>query len=123
MAPSDTLASSQRSASELHQEGEIRLIALGDSADRVQFAPDPNDLTGLPGANRIRIFEEASRAGIESVGNRVRWIESCRLKALAGDDAGFLATHSQIEGFDVGGSRAAEVSSANEQGLFDAAFR
>ena len=47
---------------ELHQEGEIRLIALGDSADRVQFAPDPNDLTGLPGANRIRIFEEASGA-------------------------------------------------------------
>jgi len=47
---------------ELHQEGEIRLIALGDSADRVQFAPDPNDLTGLPGANRIRVFEEASRA-------------------------------------------------------------
>lgn len=45
---------------ELHQEKEIRLVALGDSADRVPFAPDPTDLT--PGANRIQIFEEAPRA-------------------------------------------------------------
>jgi hypothetical protein len=47
---------------ELHLGQDIKLTALGDSARRVPFAPDPNDLTGLPGANRICIFEEASRA-------------------------------------------------------------
>ncbi len=47
---------------ELHLDQEIKLTMLGDSAQRVPFAPDPNDLTGLPGANRIRIYEEAARA-------------------------------------------------------------
>lgn len=47
---------------ELHQEGMIRLTALGDSADRIQFSPDPNDVTGLPGANKIRICVEADSA-------------------------------------------------------------
>ena len=47
---------------DLHQEGYIQLTALGDSAERVQFAPDPVDQTGLPGANRIRIVGEVQRA-------------------------------------------------------------
>ncbi len=47
---------------DLHQEGQIQLTALGDSAERVQFAPDPVDQTGLPGANRIRIVGEVQRA-------------------------------------------------------------
>ena len=47
---------------DLHQEGQIQLTALGDSADRVPFAPDPVDQTGLPGANRIRICGEVHRA-------------------------------------------------------------
>jgi hypothetical protein len=47
---------------ELHQEGQIQLTALGDSAERVAFAPDPIDQTGLPGANRIRILGEVQRA-------------------------------------------------------------
>jgi hypothetical protein len=47
---------------DLHQEGQIQLTALGDSAERVPFAPDPVDQTGLPGANRIRIFGEVQRA-------------------------------------------------------------
>ena len=47
---------------DLHQEGHIQLTALGDSAERVQFAPDPVDQTGLPGANRIRIVGEVQRA-------------------------------------------------------------
>jgi hypothetical protein len=47
---------------ELHQEGEIRLTALGDSAERVHFANDPNDLTRLTGADSILIVQEAQRA-------------------------------------------------------------
>ena len=47
---------------DLHQEGQILLTALGDSAERVPFAPDPVDQTGLPGANRIRIVREVQRA-------------------------------------------------------------
>lgn len=47
---------------DLHQEGQIQLTALGDSAERVPFAPDPVDQTGLPGANRIRIVGEVQRA-------------------------------------------------------------
>ena len=47
---------------DLHQEGQIQLTALGDSAERVQFASDPVDQTGLPGANRIRIGGEVQRA-------------------------------------------------------------
>lgn len=47
---------------DLHQEGHIRLTALGDSAERVPFAPDPVDQTGLPGANRLRIVGEVERA-------------------------------------------------------------
>lgn len=47
---------------DLHQEGQIQLTALGDSAERVPFAPDPVDQTGLPGANRIRIVGEVKRA-------------------------------------------------------------
>jgi len=41
-------------------------------------------------------------------------------EALAGDDAVFLATHFPIKGFEVGGSRAAEISGADEQTLLDA---
>jgi len=47
---------------DLHQEGQIQLTALGDSAERVPFAPDPMDQTGLPGANRIRIVGEVQHA-------------------------------------------------------------
>ncbi len=47
---------------DLHQEGHIQLTALGDSAERVPFAPDPVDQTGLPGANRIRIIGEVQHA-------------------------------------------------------------
>ena len=47
---------------DLHEERQIQLIALGDSADRVPFAPDPMDRTGLPGANRIRIIKEVQHA-------------------------------------------------------------
>lgn len=43
---------------DLHQEGQIQLTALGDSAERIPFAPDPVDQTGLPGANKIRIVGE-----------------------------------------------------------------
>lgn len=47
---------------DLHQEGHIHLTSLGDSAERVQFAPDLVDQTGLPGANKIRIVREVERA-------------------------------------------------------------
>lgn len=47
---------------DLHQEAEIQLTALGDSAERVAFAPDPLDQTGLPGANKIRVIGEVHRA-------------------------------------------------------------
>jgi hypothetical protein len=47
---------------ELHQEGEIRLTALGDSAKRIPFANDPNDLTRLTGADSILIVQEAPHA-------------------------------------------------------------
>ena len=44
-------------------------------------------------------------------------------EALAGDDAVFLATHSPIEGFEVSGSRASEVTDATEERLFEALVR
>jgi hypothetical protein len=47
---------------DLHQGGQIELTALGDSAERVRFAPDPVDQTGLPGADRIRILGEVQHA-------------------------------------------------------------
>jgi len=47
---------------ELHQEGAIRLTALGDSAKRVPFAHDANDLTRLTGADSILIVQEAPNA-------------------------------------------------------------
>jgi hypothetical protein len=47
---------------ELHDEGAIRLTALGDSAKRVPFAHDPNDLTRLTGADSILIVQEAPNA-------------------------------------------------------------
>ena len=51
---SRVLSSSVR---DLHLEGEIKLTALGDSAKRVAFPTDPNDLTGLTGADTIQILE------------------------------------------------------------------
>jgi hypothetical protein len=45
------------SVRDLHLEGEIKLTALGDSAKRVAFPTDPNDLTGLTGADTIQILE------------------------------------------------------------------
>src|SRR4051812_48919732 len=44
-------------------------------------------------------------------------------EALAGNDAVFLAAHSPIEGFEVSGSRAAEVTEATEQCLLEALVR
>jgi hypothetical protein len=44
-------------------------------------------------------------------------------EALAGNDAVFMATHFPIEGFEVGGNRAAEVAGSSEQSLFDALSR
>ena len=38
-------------------------------------------------------------------------------EALAGNDAVFMATHFPIEGFEVGGNRAAEVAGSSEQSL------
>jgi hypothetical protein len=39
-------------------------------------------------------------------------------EALAGNDAVFMATHFPIEGFEVGGNRAAEIAGSNERSLF-----
>lgn len=44
-------------------------------------------------------------------------------EALEGNDSVFLATHSPIEGFDVGGTRAAEVASLKERGILEALSR
>lgn len=60
--------------------------------------------------------------------NRICWQQESvdrvlQTEALAGDDSVFLATHFPIEGFETGGSRAAEISAANEQSLFDALSR
>jgi hypothetical protein len=59
---------------------------------------------------------------------RICWAQSSvdqilQTEALAGNDDVFLATHFPIEGFDVGGSHAAEVSGGNEQSLFEALSR
>jgi hypothetical protein len=44
-------------------------------------------------------------------------------EALAGNDAVFMATHFPIEGFEVGGNRAAEIAGSTEQSLFEALSR
>ena len=44
-------------------------------------------------------------------------------EALAGNDAVFMATHFPIEGFEVGGNRAAELAEKNEKSLFNALSR
>ena len=46
--------------------------------------------------------------------------EILRTEALSGDGSVFLATHTPVEGFDVGGSHAASVPEASEGGLLAA---